>query len=601
MYKKKTINFLLILTFIIASTIVYINIHKYKSLEKLKLRDEAVEKSQQLLNELVGRTINNPDKVIEELTLKLEKEHNSINAGIYEEVIGRAYVRKYDIDNCNKHLNSALKIYEDSEQGEKLEFNLNTFLIHLYILEDDYVKSVYYCNKLLDIINNRKTKYISDNDIAEAKSLITAMSLESFLEAKFKEKANIYYQEIEEISKEVNIYSKYKDILLYSKYLYEIEVDNYSKANTTIEELNDLANKNEIKSEFISRESIKLGMVRTKINIEDKSKFIDELESITKKFEADRNFYYLGTCYLTYGDYYRMSEKYEEAKLKYEKAIKYFEDIKYGRGVIKSCENIIKMYENKNEFDNINKFYTKYFKYSYDEESNDTLKLLITALGNTNKALGRIKTKNLKEEKIDIENKNSDMNKVALSLLIIIISMFFILYKLYRQVGRRIKKEEQLKKSLNIDYLTQSYTKAHGYEKIEKLMEEQKDFHLAIIDLDNFKGINDTYGHIFGDNVLSNIALNIKRSLDDGDFSVRFGGEEFIIVITNKSSEEVKEKLEKIRSNVEGMNWQRGLKTTVSVGVSRYREGDLITFLDKVDGLLYVAKNTGKNKVEMGE
>lgn len=601
MYKKKIINFLLILTFVIASIVVCINIHQYRYLEKFKLRDEAVEKGQQLFNELVGRTINNPDKVIEELTLKLEKKHDGINAGIYEEVIGRAYARKYDIDNCSRHLNNALKIYEDFEEGEKFEVNLKIFLIHLYMVEGDYVKSVYYCNKLLDRINNRETKYISDNDIVEAKSLITAMALESFLEAKFKEKANVYYQKIEEISKEANIYSKYKDILLYSKYLYEIEVENYLKANTTIEELNDLANKNEIKSEFISREAIRLGMIRTKIKVEDKSEFIAELESIIKKFEADRNFYYLGMCYLTYGDYYKMLEEDEKAKAKYEKAIKHFEKIKYGRGIIKSCENIIKMYENKNEFYSINKFYTKYFKYSYGEESNDTLKLLIISLGNANKALGKIKIKSLKEEKVDIENKNIKMNKLVLSLLIIIISMFFIVYKLYIQVRRRIKKEEQLKRSLNTDYLTQSYTKAHGYEMIEKLIEKHKSFHLAIIDLDNFKGINDTYGHIFGDNVLSNIALNIRRSLADDDFLVRFGGEEFIIVITNKSSEEVKEKLEEIRSKVESLSWERGLKTTVSIGVAKYVNDDLTTFLNKVDSLLYVAKNTGKNKVEMEE
>lgn len=601
MYKKKVINFLLILAFIIASIIVYINIHKYKCLEKLRLRDETLEKNQRLLNELVAGTMNNPDKAIEEIALKLEKEDNDINVGIYEEAIGRAYVRKYDIENCNEHLNRALKIYEDSKDGKKLEFNLNIFLIQLYMLEGNYVRSVYYCNNILDIVNDRDIKYISDNDIAEAKSLISAMCLESFLEAKFKEKASIYYQEIEEISKDMDIYLKYKDILLYSKYLYETEVESYSKALSTIEELNDLVDKNEIKSEFVSRETIRLGMIRTKIKIGAKEEFIYELESLIKNFESVKNYYYLGMCYLTYGDYYKASEEYEKAKLSYKEAIKSFENISYSRGIIKGCESIIKIHENKKEFHNISEFYTKYFNYSYDEKEDNTLKVLIASLGNVNKELGRINVKNLKKEKIDIQNKNDDMKKLSLSLLIIIISMVFIVYKLYIQVLRRITKEEQLKKSLNIDYLTQSYTKAHGYEKIEKLIEEHKRFHLAIIDLDNFKGINDTYGHIFGDTVLSNIALNIKRNLDDGDFLIRFGGEEFIIVITNKSSEDVKIKLEEIRSSVEVMQWERGLKTTISIGVSKYIKGDLTAFLDKVDGLLYIAKNTGKNKVEMGE
>lgn len=600
MYKKKIINFLLIITFIISSTIVYINMQQYEWLEELKLRDKSVEKSYQLFSELSDMAMSHPDKIIKDLTLRLDKEDNGINAGIYEEIIGRAYVRKYDKENSNKHLNNALKIYENCEQAEKFEFKLNIFLINLYMLEGDYAKSAYHCSKLLDIIDNREAKYISENDIAEAKSLISVMSLKNFLEAKFKEKANIYYEEIEEISTDENIYSKHKDILLYSKYLYEMEVENYSKANSTIEELNDLSNKNEIKSEFICKEAIRLGLIRSKIKMGDKSEVIYELESIMKKFESVSNYYYLGMCYLTYGDYFKILEEYDEAKLNYEKAIKCFEDIEYGRGIIKVCENIIKMHENKNEFTNINEFYTKYFRYSYDSEENDALKLLITDLGSVNKALGRIKTKNLKEEKIYIENKNNEMKKIELSLLIIIISMVFIVYKLHNQVLRRIKKEEQLKKSLNIDYLTQSYTKAHGYEKIEQLIEEKKDFYLAIVDLDNFKRINDTYGHIFGDTVLSNIALNIRRSLDEEDFLVRFGGEEFIIVITNKSFEDVKEKLEEIRSNIETIDWENGLKTTVSIGIAKYKNGDLTSFLDKVDGLLYVAKNTGKNRVEVG-
>jgi diguanylate cyclase (GGDEF)-like protein len=132
----------------------------------------------------------------------------------------------------------------------------------------------------------------------------------------------------------------------------------------------------------------------------------------------------------------------------------------------------------------------------------------------------------------------------------------------------------------------------------------RKQTHIAILmlDLDHFKMINDTYGHDAGDAVLKSLANVIKSSVRSSDIVIRYGGEEFMVVLQDTSSAYALSVAEKIRATVESMKISHGgvtLQRTVSIGVADF-PGDSNTFWQAVkfaDVALYNAKDTGRNRV----
>ncbi|MNI02984.1 putative diguanylate cyclase YcdT [compost metagenome] len=153
------------------------------------------------------------------------------------------------------------------------------------------------------------------------------------------------------------------------------------------------------------------------------------------------------------------------------------------------------------------------------------------------------------------------------------------------------------------DALTDLYNHITFHEYLEKIIEHseagQLTIHLAIIDIDNFKKINDTYGHRVGDSVLKRVSAIIKERVGLHDFAARYGGEEFSIIFAENSIEEVFELLEKIRWQISQTHFEElNNKTlTVSIGLMAYQEETSKEQLFvAADHALYEAKRTGKNK-----
>lgn len=157
-------------------------------------------------------------------------------------------------------------------------------------------------------------------------------------------------------------------------------------------------------------------------------------------------------------------------------------------------------------------------------------------------------------------------------------------------------------KRVFIDPLTGIYNRNFLNDMIAEM-----DFHkyaVAMLDLDKFKIINDTYGHEAGDEVLRAVAATLQTSIREYDKLIRYGGEEFILFISmrNTGAEEVARIMERIRSNVEALSVPIGSITvnpTISIGLNPFtthfkNEHDAISIADK---MLYEAKRTGRNKV----
>ena len=124
-------------------------------------------------------------------------------------------------------------------------------------------------------------------------------------------------------------------------------------------------------------------------------------------------------------------------------------------------------------------------------------------------------------------------------------------------------------------------------------------FSMAMLDIDDFKEINDNYGHRIGDNVLIDISQLIKSNIRQSDFLYRIGGEEFVILFTQTSIKEAVTVSEKIRKNVEEeLKTVKNKTITVSIGISEVMPNDVEDkVFRRVDKLLYQSKANGKNQL----
>jgi len=174
--------------------------------------------------------------------------------------------------------------------------------------------------------------------------------------------------------------------------------------------------------------------------------------------------------------------------------------------------------------------------------------------------------------------------------------------KLVDSESKRIMSEQLA----NTDSLTGAYNRrfletfAQRYMKIVK--REKSDLSILVADIDNFKTINDTHGHDVGDKIIKKFVEIIKSIIRDNDLVVRYGGDEFVIVLPNTSFENAKIVANKISSTIKTynkLNIDNDLFFTISVGMAKYEKYDneIDDIIIRADKALYQAKNSGKNKI----
>ena len=185
---------------------------------------------------------------------------------------------------------------------------------------------------------------------------------------------------------------------------------------------------------------------------------------------------------------------------------------------------------------------------------------------------------------------------------IALISWFFLM--LFTFMGVATKSRAKLKKLSREDPLTNLDNRLFFAAQVETLLNQAKRngfaLSLIMIDIDDFKEVNDTFGHQEGDRVLKELASTFIQTLRESDIIGRWGGEEFLIALPNTFASDAKhvaEKLRKItRKNVSSKD---GAPITISLGVASYLEEDTSfdALLFKADDALYKAKNRGKDQV----
>lgn len=177
-----------------------------------------------------------------------------------------------------------------------------------------------------------------------------------------------------------------------------------------------------------------------------------------------------------------------------------------------------------------------------------------------------------------------------------------------RAANQALEEQNQLLEELVV---TDSLTGLYNRKKLDDILADQfarlqrsrRPFALLMLDVDNFKAVNDTYGHAAGDEVLAEVAGILKRSVRNVDYVARYGGEEFVVVLVETALDAALDIAERIRSEVENFRYGTSdtrISVTVSLGVTHSLERDVRPqqVLERADHALYEAKRAGRNQAQ---
>jgi len=182
----------------------------------------------------------------------------------------------------------------------------------------------------------------------------------------------------------------------------------------------------------------------------------------------------------------------------------------------------------------------------------------------------------------------------------LLISKLYSNFRYQRLLIENKEKEKKLKELSIKDGLTGLYNHKYMYDQltlaIKRHQRHHKPLSIIMIDLDNFKLINDEYGHVKGDEILRHISKILEKNTREEELVGRYGGEEFIILLPNVTQEEAVKAAKRLRHSIKNSDCN-GIHYTASFGVYMYESGSPEKFVSKADQLLYQAKRDGKNRV----
>ena len=213
--------------------------------------------------------------------------------------------------------------------------------------------------------------------------------------------------------------------------------------------------------------------------------------------------------------------------------------------------------------------------------------LLVQSLKKGDNEIGRIKF-----YFVDLKDDDRKLVQIFLNKIIMPFTIGFEKDLTYQDLRAKVSKDP-LTGLYNREYMDEALK-----EKISYAKQNAQPLSLAMVDIDFFKNVNDTYGHLCGDEVLKDLSRYFVNSLRNSDIVIRYGGEEFLIIMPFTDEKNASLKMDRIREAIQKSTFCDGkVKVTVSIGVYQYRGEDQCDFIQKADTNLYKAKKTGRNRV----
>jgi diguanylate cyclase (GGDEF)-like protein len=168
---------------------------------------------------------------------------------------------------------------------------------------------------------------------------------------------------------------------------------------------------------------------------------------------------------------------------------------------------------------------------------------------------------------------------------------------------------DRLQRLAALDPLTDAYNRRFGLVRLQeefgRALRVSGPLGVLMVDLDHFKAVNDTYGHLVGDRLLRAVAGSIRRVSREGDVLMRYGGEEFLMVVPGAAMTDLSELAERIRRSVaatEVMDGERRVSVTASIGGAAYPQHEVASateLVERADSSMYTSKEMGRDRVTL--
>lgn len=169
-------------------------------------------------------------------------------------------------------------------------------------------------------------------------------------------------------------------------------------------------------------------------------------------------------------------------------------------------------------------------------------------------------------------------------------------------MDKLLKERNTLNDLSMLDPLTGLYNRRGLQNRLDTILSlDSSEHYVLLLDIDHFKAYNDHYGHMMGDQALIQVSAAIRNAVRSRDIVARFGGEEFMVLLTSSSAENALQAAERIRQRVYDLkiphmfNESVATNVTISIGMTPLVDADIDSALKRADNALYEAKNMGRN------
>ena len=460
----------------------------------------------------------------------------------------------------------AIEVFESNiNKYEKLDNNQTLKLLNaernVYLLNDNYAKASEVTIKSIYIANKLNYKYYQIESMLDLADILKKIKGDKIVTNIIEDTFNIKTNNEDEFAK-----LRVRAILS----LCELYLDkgDYEKTQIYLNKIYDY--KKYYNEEEFREIEILFNNMLAELNIHNNNlieakRYLDISLNLQKEENKDHNKKEI-SYKLTLALLYEKEENYEEAKNIYKEIL--LEADKDYYLYEKVIKRLIKIEDNNN------------LKNKYIDE----LVLLIDY--EQDKRYGDYTYNILDKIKYEIQIEKIYNQRLLIYKIILLCMVIGLIFN--KRIIKLIKKN-------NYDVLIPTYNRRF-FDKIYKaLLRGKKEFFIIMIDIDNFKIINDTYGHKFGDKVLIDVSKLIQNKLNKNYKLFRYGGEELAIICKKASKDTIIEVAEDIRKSIAKMIWKNNVNVTVSMGISSSKETE--DPLGEADKRLYVSKNTGKNKI----
>lgn len=523
---------------------------------------------------------------LEELKKNNRNIKNDMNIGKVYYYLGANAFAGRDYDKATEYFNNAIDILDKTTNYYYL-LKAHDHLMNIHFVNVNQVQAMKHGAQIYSILNNSDITSVTKEQQNKLRMSVLCGITSTASTYEMTGISKRFYDELVELTE--NNKGIEDNVAVYAKYQYNLSNGYYDEAK-------------KYALEYIKKfnESDEINYGGANIYLLEALVYKEEFDNIQQVFDIVETAYNKIDEPVFYATLDKFKGMYHSALGNYEEAVKYYDKSIANYEAIEAIDNsdevnnwIIKL-NGKVDLD-IEHYIEKSYEYkktfNYNEKLGEISEALIEVAFQKNKEANS----KMEEEALQTNKVNNISSKVNIVFMLVIILLFVIAKRLKNEITIRKEKEIELENMVKTDYLTGAYSKKYIFSKIDYLMKANKKFNIILFDLDNFKKINDNYGHCFGDEVLVKVVSAIKEVIKGKGEIARFGGEEFIVLLDRYESEDI---IEDIRKSVKNIILTEDVTVTISGGFSKWNGEAVDVLLGKIDKLLYEAKSEGKDKIK---